>query len=75
LLVFYRGAMPPYYYFGARNALYICLRTAAPLSPIIERCVERTLRLLIKWIIGLLIAQTGILIAVFGGIARLMVSR
>jgi predicted nucleic acid-binding Zn-ribbon protein len=30
---------------------------------------------LIKWIIGLLIAQTGILIAVFGGIARLMVSR
>ena len=30
---------------------------------------------LIKWIIGLLIAQTGILIAVFGGIARLMVSQ
>jgi hypothetical protein len=30
---------------------------------------------LIKWIIGLLIAQTGILIAVFGGIARLIVSR
>jgi hypothetical protein len=30
---------------------------------------------LIKWIIGLLIAQTGILVAVFGGIARLMVSR
>jgi hypothetical protein len=30
---------------------------------------------IIKWIIGLLIAQTGILIAVFGGIARLMVSR
>src|ERR687896_2048740 len=30
---------------------------------------------LIKWIIGLLIAQTGILIAVFGGIARLVVSR